>query len=40
MGRTLKTRGVINRVEGALLLGTFVAYQAWLILDTHAGMAI
>jgi cation:H+ antiporter len=40
MGRTLKTRGVINRVEGALLLGTFVAYQAWLILDTHAVMAI
>jgi cation:H+ antiporter len=40
MGRTLQTRGVINRVEGALLLGTFVAYQAWLIWDTHAGMAV
>jgi len=40
MGRTLKTHGVINRVEGALLLSTFVAYQAWLIWDTQVGMAI
>lgn len=40
MGRTLKTKGVINRVEGALLLSTFVVYQAWLIWETQARISV
>ncbi len=40
MGRTLKTKGVINRVEGALLLSTFVVYQAWLIWETQARLSV
>jgi cation:H+ antiporter len=35
MGRTLKTRGVINRTEGALLVATFIAYQGWLLWETQ-----
>jgi len=35
MGRTLKTRGVINRTEGALLVAAFIAYQGWLLWETQ-----
>ena len=40
MGRSLKSKGVINRLEGGLLLASFVAYQAWLIWDTHAAISV
>jgi cation:H+ antiporter len=40
MGRTLKNKGVINRVEGALLLSTFIAYQGWLIWQTQTGLSL
>jgi len=37
MGRTARTRGIINRVEGSLLLSCFVTYQGWLVWQTHAA---
>ncbi len=36
MGRSARTRGIINRVEGGLLLSCFIAYQGWLIWQAHA----
>lgn len=38
MGRALKTHGTINRLEGGLLLASFIAYQGWLIWDSHASL--
>ena len=40
MGRSLKSKGVINRLEGGLLLASFVAYQGWQIWDTHAAISV
>jgi cation:H+ antiporter len=40
MGRTMRTRGVINRVEGALLLTSFIAYLGWLVWHSHAAATI
>jgi cation:H+ antiporter len=40
MGRTLKSKGVINRLEGGLLLACFIAYQGWLLWDTQAAVSI
>jgi len=40
MGRTLKGKGVINRLEGGLLLASFIAYQGWLIWDTAAAVSV
>jgi cation:H+ antiporter len=35
MGRTMQRHGVINRLEGGLLLATFIAYQGWLIWEAQ-----
>lgn len=40
MGRTIKTRGVINRLEGGLLVTAFIAYQGWLIWQAHAAETV
>lgn len=40
MGRSQESKGVINRLEGGLLLASFIAYQGWLIWDTHAAVSI
>jgi len=37
MGRASKTHGVINRVEGGLLLACFIGYQGWLIYSIRAA---
>lgn len=37
MGRSSRTHGIINRVEGGLLLACFIGYQGWLILHLQAG---
>jgi cation:H+ antiporter len=37
MGRASKTHGVINRVEGGLLLACFIAYQGWLLYSIRAA---
>ncbi len=37
MGRSRQTRRTINRIEGGLLLSCFVAYQSWLIWQSHAA---
>ncbi len=37
MGRSSQTHGVINRLEGGLLLTCFIAYQAWLLWQTGAA---
>ncbi|MDJ0738286.1 MAG: calcium/sodium antiporter [Gammaproteobacteria bacterium] len=39
MGRGSRTRGVINRLEGGLLLGCFIAYQGLLVWQTQAAMS-
>lgn len=39
MGRSLHTHGVINRAQGSLLLTAFLAYQGWIIWQTHAAAA-
>ena len=38
MGRALKTHGTINRLEGGLLLASFLAYQGWLIWENHESL--
>lgn len=37
MGRSSRTHGIINRVEGGLLLSCFIAYQGWLVWTTAAS---
>lgn len=37
MGRTMQRQGVINRLEGGLLLTSFIAYQVWLIWETQTA---
>ena len=39
MGRSSKTHGVINRLEGGLLLTCFIAYQSWLLWQTGTAIA-
>ena len=39
MGRSSKTHGVINRLEGGLLFACFIAYQSWLLWQTGTGIA-
>ena len=39
MGRSSKTQGVINRLEGGLLLTCFIAYQSWLLWQTGTAIA-
>lgn len=39
MGRSRLTHGTINRVEGGLLLASFIAYQGWIVWHTHAAAA-
>jgi cation:H+ antiporter len=39
MGRGRHHRGVINRVEGALLLAAFIGYQGWLAWDSMGPAA-
>jgi cation:H+ antiporter len=31
MGRGSQEHGVINRLEGSLLLSSFIAYQGWIL---------
>ena len=38
MGRSSQTHGVINRLEGGVLLACFIAYQGWLLWHTNTGM--
>lgn len=40
MGRSMHRRGVINRLEGGLLLCCFVAYQSWLVWQSHAATPV
>ena len=37
MGRSARTRGIINRVEGGLLLSCFLTYQGWLVWQAHTA---
>lgn len=37
MGRSQRSRGIINRLEGGLLLACFIAYQGLLIWQAHAA---
>ena len=37
MGRSMRTHGTINRVEGTLLLTCFVAYQGWIVWQSLGG---
>jgi len=36
MGRSTRTHGSINRLEGGLLLASFIAYQGWIMWQTPA----
>lgn len=38
MSREMQAHGTINRVEGGLLLLTFIAYQGWLIWESHGSL--
>lgn len=37
MGRGARAHGDINRIEGGLLLASFIAYQGWLVWQAQAG---
>ena len=37
MGRSSKTHGTINRIEGGLLLSCFIAYQGWIVWQAHTA---
>ena len=37
MGRSEHTHGTINRLEGGLLLSCFIAYQGWIVWQSHAA---
>lgn len=39
MGRTMHSHGTINRLEGGLLLSCFIAYQGWILWQSHAVAA-
>jgi cation:H+ antiporter len=38
MGYSAKTHGTINRLEGGLLLASFIAYQGWIMWQSHAAV--
>jgi cation:H+ antiporter len=38
MGRGSRTHGTINRVEGGLLLASFIAYQGWIVWQAQAAV--
>ncbi len=38
MGRGSQTHGTINRVEGGLLLASFIAYQGWIVWQAHTAV--
>ncbi|MCB1787824.1 MAG: calcium/sodium antiporter [Chromatiaceae bacterium] len=37
MGRSAQTHGTINRIEGGVLLSSFIAYQSWVIWQAHTA---
>ena len=37
MGRGSQTHGTINRVEGGVLLASFIAYQGWIVWQAYAA---
>jgi len=39
MGRSSRTHGTINRIEGGLLLSSFIAYQSWIVWQAHLTSA-